>query len=436
MDQLVEFWHKFGGSARDAYKNAFQLADYQSSLEHLAKGLTIKSLDRACTPNPSAAQAYPHRLLSVFPLSDDDRTQSNIRPPTPHIMEIIVQALSRSPEKTQVDFFDSLVTSYNIAQRTLAAYFYDRYFHEYITRGEVLKCFAMKPPQTARVPDQQTRIWISGTGTTKAKSFSLPYSIMPCRFDPNLISELVVGCYYIPDDRSFLTLDSFLVHSSTHAVAFQATITSKHGITDQGLNWLRVHRIETIEYFHVSPSSTKTASIMFPASIPDSLDYPDLDEYPETLIGNSVAKTSAEELTIDAIEDTVDDSCAVKIIGIYHLHLDFTLYGIPSLIFTELLLIVISQEKPKTHEEEESPICASAQYQEVKDIIDRKQLGPLCRSSPLAGLAMFFVFHILFYAGPRSLLQSRYVFAKRVLFVFHILVLFLINLSVRYSCCL
>ncbi|KAE9394642.1 hypothetical protein BT96DRAFT_923410, partial [Gymnopus androsaceus JB14] len=64
---------------------------------------------------------------------------------------------------------------------------------------------------------------------------------------------------------------------------------------------------------------------MFPASIPDSLDYPDLDEYPETLIGNSVAKTSAEELTIDAIEDTVDDSCAVKIIGIYHLHLDLTL---------------------------------------------------------------------------------------------------------------
>ncbi|KAE9394641.1 hypothetical protein BT96DRAFT_998339 [Gymnopus androsaceus JB14] len=126
MDQLVEFWHKFGGSARDAYKNAFQLADYQSSLEHLAKGLTIKSLDRACTPNPSAAQAYPHRLLSVFPLSDDDRTQSNVRPPTPHIMEIIVQALSPSPEKTQVDFFDSLVTSYNIAQRTLAAYFYDR----------------------------------------------------------------------------------------------------------------------------------------------------------------------------------------------------------------------------------------------------------------------------------------------------------------------
>ncbi|KAE9400626.1 hypothetical protein BT96DRAFT_992742 [Gymnopus androsaceus JB14] len=101
------------------------------------------------------------------------------------------------------------------------------------------------------------------------------------------------------------------------------------------------------KYVYVSPSSTKTASIPLTASIPDVLNYPGIHIHPDTLIISRASVEESHEPTVASAEgstiasaegpaegdvanakkpmvDSGGNNFAVKIVGIYHLHLDFT----------------------------------------------------------------------------------------------------------------
>jgi hypothetical protein len=324
---LVRFRNELGGSARDAYRYSRSLDNYIRTLENAAKRLGLDvfthvysvDLDNplASTTEPMVKESIRHQFMSVFPWNDEDRSQYEIRAPTERVLEIIVEAIHTKFNLNRVDLFNKLAAGDGIEDATLASYFYDLNYHDFLCQDVVFNCFLFHPPQRARTSGQAKRYWTSKSNPAECYPFPMKkcYAFV---FDANSPPELIPGCYYRPSGRTFPTFDSMLVVTATHVIIFQASVSGLHGVSLKGLEWLAAQGFVTVEYVYVSPSSTKSVTIPFLTAVPDSLEYSDLAQYPETVL----PRPNAGEVSIPDPSPSKKD-LPVKIIGIYHLHLDF-----------------------------------------------------------------------------------------------------------------
>ncbi|KIK62499.1 hypothetical protein GYMLUDRAFT_84424 [Collybiopsis luxurians FD-317 M1] len=326
-EHLVKFHNILGGSARDAYRYAPSLDGRILHLENTAKRLGldvfthVNSVDLfnplSSAAEPMVGESIRHQFMSVFPWNNEDRSQYEIRPPTEMVLDIIVEAIRSKFKVNRVNLFNYLAAGDGIEDATLASYFYDLNYHDFLCRDVVLNCFMFHPSKRARIPGRAKRYWVSKS--TPAECY--PFSMKKCYvyvFEAKNPPEFKLGHYYRPSSRIFLTFDSMLVVTATHVIIFQSSMSCLHGVSLKGLEWLAAQGFTTIECVYVSPSATKSVTIPFLAAVPDSLQYADLAQYPETVL----PRLNTDKVFVPGPLPSKKD-LPVKVIGIYHLHLDF-----------------------------------------------------------------------------------------------------------------
>jgi hypothetical protein len=198
----------------------------------------------------------------------------------------------------------------------------------------------MTPPKRKRNPDQKTRAWSS----TWDASIQAPLTLNLRQFNAEPIPSLDFNFhtesgppkprhYYRPTTRTVPTFDSLFISSQTHALVFQASIALKHDVNYEGLYWLYKLGIRTIEYVYITPSPTLNldyarVTIPFPASVPDTLNYPDFVVVRPTNDANRTTDEEDEEMkemNIDEDQEIVSPEgkkAIPKIVAIYHAILD------------------------------------------------------------------------------------------------------------------
>ncbi|KAF5344043.1 hypothetical protein D9757_013882 [Collybiopsis confluens] len=316
--QLKLFYEQFGGSARDAYGGAQDPVNFRKGLQQLATNfhadLLVKPIIAAEPRTDDLVVIDPdnsHKFLSVFPVSDADRTQFSIQPPSKTVLNIVLEMVTRQMEQSAADLFHQLLASgKSISERTIAAYYYNGNFFRHLTSNRSLPCYPMEP-STVRLQDQVSRSW-----TTNAlephhiQMQSLPMHYFDSRALP---PEWRIGVLYVPNTQNFPTMDAFWVRSKSHVVMFQATISGSLTFSLEGLKWLASQGFESAEYSYVSPSTVTSASLSLPVSVPDSLTYKDFD-IPE----NDILFPPVRATTVSPGISTLP----LKIIRLYHVVLD------------------------------------------------------------------------------------------------------------------
>ncbi|KIK61025.1 hypothetical protein GYMLUDRAFT_260992 [Collybiopsis luxurians FD-317 M1] len=360
-ENLVEFCEKFGGSARQAYREAHNVEkepEGMAMLERAARNFGVEFLTQSCfIPFRLSEWEDNYRFVSVFPRSDEDRTRYTIRPPTEKVMDVIVQAISNKLRASRVDIFNQLSSSRVSWDWTLAGPFYRQYFHEFLCRDVKLKCFRflMNPPSEEPHTGQKTQFW--SADDSKAYLFSMKKSPI-LRFNPDDLPKLEVGRYYIPRSRAFSIFDAIWIGTQTHAVIFQAVTEHPHGLSFRGLDWLAAQGLETIEYAYVTPSSAiQKVNVPFPVAIPGSFRYDDLANYPKTaIIGDDLPVQSGEKKS--SINDSFQlwQDLPVKTVGIYHLILDFADY-----VDTDILTSDSEKQKAPPKKKQKRKAATSSQ---------------------------------------------------------------------------
>ncbi|KIK60830.1 hypothetical protein GYMLUDRAFT_43436 [Collybiopsis luxurians FD-317 M1] len=335
--QLVAYHEDLGGSARDAYREAWRGEGPINDLKTGAKKLKFQSLFQTQTVEPvdpdSASQTpiidtkFAHRYVSVFPVSDADRSLYQVRPPTTKVMDIIWEAIAIREKQSKADLFHRLMSSADIPDRTLAAYYYDTHYHKYLCSDRILPAYHMRPKPGHT--GSATRMWFSPASdkSESSKRFDFPSpKNAPIHYFHSGWDSFKIGCYYIPRARNFPTWDFMYIKSATHVIIFQATISQSHSLSDEGLKFLQNLGFKTVEYVYLTPVAQSEASVPFPSSVPANLCYPEIHNYPATAIPRlptlqkpaAVTRTRATRKAPAAQEPLA----APRIIGIYHVLMD------------------------------------------------------------------------------------------------------------------
>lgn len=294
---LINFRRKYGGSARDAYKYANHLDEYRRIIDKAAAGMSESSLKEAYTSDPSSLTVpsrVGHVLLSVFPLSDINRKRFCITSPTPHMQLRVLEILDNNRDAACRRLYEiCLRAGHNLGCLSLASDLLDRHYHTFLTAGGCWGLCRMGHSNRKPHDDQKLRTW--KTQTDEPSKFLIVNKVMKLETHPvnpganhsgrakckakcaspveiftvkkNQSSPLEPGRYYRPDTRTFPTFDSFYVDKRGHAIAFQATTSTKHNVKDEGVEWLKKHGINRITYILVSPKSTIDAGILLPVEI-------------------------------------------------------------------------------------------------------------------------------------------------------------------------
>ncbi|KAJ3998586.1 hypothetical protein F5050DRAFT_1202295 [Lentinula boryana] len=327
---LIEFHEKYGGCARDAYRLEAD-SDSMNSFDHKIR-LKAKKLPRNIFESEYDIEAETnkflgidgvsdeasHNILSIFPNDDDDRTKFDVKCPTTYILDIVFAALSNSSTMAILDLFNGFVGSRHSGENAFAGYYYGNHFHESLVRRSC-SCYLMGPPHRQRTSNQAKRHW--STIDTQVYTFSIlrrGEDRVPTLYYTRRLAVLKEHTYYIPTSKVFPTFDSFYVKTSTHVVVFQSSVAKEHEVSEQGFRWLAQRGIRTVEYAYVSPSCVPKARLPFPAAVPDSLQYSNLNRYPPTVI---TAPHTATDPTAAASFGTLE----LGLVKIYHLLLDLTL---------------------------------------------------------------------------------------------------------------
>ncbi|KAJ7217218.1 hypothetical protein GGX14DRAFT_440784 [Mycena pura] len=286
--QLVEFHERFGGSPRCASGDALQQDEFDKKIDSIKpkpKDLrelifysTSVGLREGSIPNETA-----HLLVSVFPLTNADRRQFRIGPPSHNIYLKLEDQLKITEEVARRELFETCVQANTPGSMSLAGEMLGQHFHDVITPGGMwnLRRLGAEGDKTKALTrtytvengicnvalkvDQTMEIVPSDTGSQVPECISVPTQIWGKQRDDEP-SKLNVGIYYHPTRRNFPGADSFYILEPGHVLLFQASVkAAPHGLTEEAVDWFEARGITKFTYIFVSPPKCKPQVQLPPA---------------------------------------------------------------------------------------------------------------------------------------------------------------------------
>ncbi|KAF5386493.1 hypothetical protein D9757_005835 [Collybiopsis confluens] len=155
----------------------------------------------------------------------------------PNPLSIVVKNVTKRLAESEVDLFHRLLASKSdLSWRSLAAFFYNGSFPQYLMSDRTLCCSPMISGPL-RFQNQQTRSWVTDTDAPQGiRMTGITVQYFNSTVPP---AQLKVGTLYVPSVMNFPTMDAFLVRSASHVVMYQATIAGTHDFSIEGLKWLQ-----------------------------------------------------------------------------------------------------------------------------------------------------------------------------------------------------
>ncbi|KIK61791.1 hypothetical protein GYMLUDRAFT_577853 [Collybiopsis luxurians FD-317 M1] len=217
-NQLRTFCLKLGGSARDAYLNAYTLDTTLKTIKNNATLLDFSSLFYNLSvglSNPSShfpiiKKDFSHQYASVYPSTDDDRTQCEVRPGSDLIMEIVWEAIAQKEQMSTMDLFSRLMSERDIPDRSLGAFLYDNHYHPYLCSGRPLPCYHMtvKNPSSSYLTQSWSSLKADKEAEPEPFTFVIPDNVRIVYFFSAEDLLLEENTYYVPRAHNFPTFDS------------------------------------------------------------------------------------------------------------------------------------------------------------------------------------------------------------------------------------
>ncbi|KAJ7222360.1 hypothetical protein GGX14DRAFT_663393 [Mycena pura] len=307
-DNMQAFFEKFGGSARHVYKESHDVAAFDHRVLIAALSLKKEKIHRLLQvmtyPSPTVAipDEIGHMLITALPLNDKDRTQHQMKWPTPHLEKKLLKAIDDRYTIARRELYIINVGIKSPGCRATAAHLLDKHHHGFIGLGGKWRLREFEEPNGAhttsttnswRVSKKKSNVFLVADGTMK---FSRERRKTPATTDfqgltmvdfPSAnIKELQSDYFYRPSDANFTTFDSFYIDKKGHAITFQTTESDKsHTVKAGGREWLEERGITKFTYILVTgPKMGDPPSLSVPRNQKEKfdhffhlvLDYPEL----------------------------------------------------------------------------------------------------------------------------------------------------------------
>ncbi|KAF9069283.1 hypothetical protein BDP27DRAFT_729786 [Rhodocollybia butyracea] len=152
-EALVKFRDQYGGSARDAYKYASNMSWCQVAISNATRGINEVVITEAFKSTPSSLQLPDdagHMLLSVLPLSDNDRREFIINTPTEYLRSTLLDLIDLNREVASRTLYTICLGCPTPGSRALAAQIFDRNHSPFIRMGGTWELHQMKAPKPPR----------------------------------------------------------------------------------------------------------------------------------------------------------------------------------------------------------------------------------------------------------------------------------------------
>ncbi|KAJ6525443.1 hypothetical protein DFH09DRAFT_1188431, partial [Mycena vulgaris] len=281
---ILAFHERYGGSAHDAYNYCWRIHEFDGMVDTAKRHLTQVDIRKAIAADPSSIdlpEHVKHYFLSAFPLSDLDRSLFQIRPPTEHLMNIVLEKLDADVKLARRRFYQICLGLKTPGCQALAAGLLDVHFHEWILMGGRWPLTKMQQEGVTN-PEQKSASWLVTSEPPRFLEADGHIRILDVNpwtsvFHPvssrlidakemELMADtkktLEIGIYYRPAASDFLTFNAFYVVEPGVAIAFQASISEHgHNTNEAGVKLLRGLGINKIIYVLVTPSSTQKARV-------------------------------------------------------------------------------------------------------------------------------------------------------------------------------
>ncbi|KAJ7714195.1 hypothetical protein B0H16DRAFT_1619125 [Mycena metata] len=270
--KMAAFVSKFGGSARHVYNDSDDLEQFECRVIAASETLDstkIRNIMTSVDPSVGISDALGHMLITVLPVTDDDRTLFALRSPTPYLEDILLSRLQKNLQMARRELY---IISVAVGAKATAADLLDRHHHAFISLGGNWKLRPLKKGQGAsevstantwRAEDNPTHWLDVSDGRMAVKSLS----VLPSTFSsvatkhltmvtltPEEILTLQPTHFYRPTRANVPTFDSIYCLTPTHCIVFQAAKGNSpaHSVEPAGREWLQGKGIRTATYILVS----------------------------------------------------------------------------------------------------------------------------------------------------------------------------------------
>jgi hypothetical protein len=266
------FYERFGGSARNLYRNIFEQNAFEAKIDHAAREFDTQVIEKILQSVNLTTINVPDAvdmLLSAFPLVDDgDRCLYQIRPYSDAMMVKVLKRLDESEQEARLCMYRICVAVETPGCRRWASHLFNKHFQDFLLKGGIWPLYSFKKSTTVR-SNTATNGWKAEeqsegmflrchagmkltTDKTMPQNIATTQSIELNTSNPPSIGEpLIQGVYYRPSHSNHPTFDG--LYADAPAFGFQASIRDKHDIKE-GLDWLRDRGITKITYIYVMPA--------------------------------------------------------------------------------------------------------------------------------------------------------------------------------------
>ncbi|KAJ7498681.1 hypothetical protein FB451DRAFT_1384477 [Mycena latifolia] len=251
---IKSFYETFGGSARHVYRQAHKPGDFEWKIDCAASRLSADDIERIFLASivdlsvPGHVGLW-HMLLSAFPLSDEDRTQWQIKSPTSAMENKVLERLYE-------DVDPALAWT---RSRAMAGDLLEKH-HKFLSLGGTWPLRVIEKPWVANSNDSGFALRANGTmfviltddrelkdtRFTTVRTLSFPNDKPPV--------TLRVDLYYWPEHPTLRMFDSFYVDRPDHAIVFQA---SERKTLVAGVHWLKARGITKMTYIRVTQANVE-----------------------------------------------------------------------------------------------------------------------------------------------------------------------------------
>jgi hypothetical protein len=261
-----------GGSARDVYRAGNRLAQSERVARTIANKISKENIEsvKLWQPYredilPNIDPQYTHLLLSVYPCSDRDRREIEIRSPTQFTTSLLLDRYGKDRDSARSEMFKCFMEF--TMGHGIAGDIYDLEYHGVVTKGGYWPVYEME-----RSTGPKNLIWKTSETLVgyvvadnrlsfmkTAPDLDHPFRRIDVKFFKK--SELTgdnlqTGVWYRPKATNFATLDSFCIDRNGHAIILQPTVAEDHPVKEEGIKWLHSLGITSMTYVYLSPSTT------------------------------------------------------------------------------------------------------------------------------------------------------------------------------------
>ncbi|KAJ3772030.1 hypothetical protein FB446DRAFT_845873 [Lentinula raphanica] len=295
-EMIREFYSKYGGSARDLYRNVKQSNLFEEKIFTALQSMSSHSIRIAYLSRPSdfRVPSDAGHVLTVYPLSDQDRRQYIVTSPTPFTQKRVMQRSGYNQVSACREYYDMFFRE--SIRAPPHGNLLDAHYHYIICRGGFWKLQKMyhpdgphsqefktwksslNAPQThIIVADRLLRLSIlSDAPKTAQRVEPYPLPVLTIHeFDRDALvpTPLELRVYYLPRDPGFPMVDSLYTDRPGHAIVF-ATMPKEHGLggSVKVRDWLEEHQVSSISYVRLTPPTVTEAEVHVPLDMAGMID--------------------------------------------------------------------------------------------------------------------------------------------------------------------